>query len=70
MRGIEVIEIETFTSVPISDDVYIEDKYIVTVKGSDDQMATFKTQGISWKYLISNLRYLIYIIYKFMNLQS
>jgi 5-keto 4-deoxyuronate isomerase len=48
MREIEVVEIGTFTSVPISDGVFfIEGKDIVTVKGSDDEMATVKAQGIS-----------------------
>ena len=48
MREIEVVEIGTFTSVPISDAVFfIEGKDIVTVKGSDDEMATVKAQGIS-----------------------
>ncbi|MDW3604547.1 MAG: hypothetical protein QOK67_05880 [Nitrososphaeraceae archaeon] len=48
MREIEVLEIGTFTSIPISDGVFfIEGKDIVTVKGSDDEMATVKAQGIS-----------------------
>ncbi|HEY6658692.1 MAG TPA: hypothetical protein VIZ62_09200 [Nitrososphaeraceae archaeon] len=48
MREIEVLEIGTFTSVPISDGVFfIEGKDIVTVKGSDEEMATVKAQGIS-----------------------
>ena len=48
MREIEVLEIGTFTSVPISDGVFfIEGKDIVTVKGSDSEMATVKAQGIS-----------------------
>ena len=48
MREIEVLEIGTFTSVPISDGVFfIEGKDIVTVKGSDGEMATVKAQGIS-----------------------
>jgi hypothetical protein len=48
MREIEVVEIGTFTSVPISDGVFfIEGKDIVTLKGSDDEMATVKAQGIS-----------------------
>jgi hypothetical protein len=48
MREIEVVEIGTFTSIPISDGLFfIEGKDIVTVKGSDDEMATVKAQGIS-----------------------
>lgn len=48
MREIEVAEIGTFTSIPISDGLFfIEGKDIVTVKGSDDEMATVKAQGIS-----------------------
>ena len=48
MREIEVLEIGTFTSVPISDGVFfIEGKDIVTVKGSDEEMATVQAQGIS-----------------------
>ena len=48
MREIEVAEIGTFTSIPISDGFFfIEGKDIVTVKGSDDEMATVKAQGIS-----------------------
>jgi len=47
MREIEVVEIGTFTSTPISDrHFFIEGKDIVTVKGSDE-MATVKVQGIS-----------------------
>lgn len=48
MREIEVVEIGTFTSIPISDGLFfIEGKDIVTVKGSDYEMATVKAQGIS-----------------------
>jgi hypothetical protein len=48
MREIEVLEIGTFTSVPISDGVFIiEGKDIVTVKENDDEMATVKAEGIS-----------------------
>ena len=48
MREIEVLEIGTFTSVPISDGVFfIEGKDIVTVKESDDEMVTVKAEGIS-----------------------
>ena len=48
MREIEVLEIGTFTSIPISDGVFfIEGKDIVTVKESDDEMATVKAEGIS-----------------------
>jgi hypothetical protein len=48
MREIEVLEIGTFTSVPISDGVFfIEGKDIVTVKENDEEMATVKAQGIS-----------------------
>ena len=48
MREIEVVEIGTFTSIPTSDGAYfVEGKDIVTVKGSGDEMATVKTQGIS-----------------------
>lgn len=48
MREIEVLEIGTFTSVPISDGVFfIEGKDIVTLKESDDEMATVKAEGIS-----------------------
>ena len=48
MREIEVSEIGTFTSVPISDGVFfIEGKDIVTVKESDDEMATVRAEGIS-----------------------
>jgi len=48
MREIEVLEIGTFTSVPISDGVFfIEGKDIVTVKESGDEMATVKAEGIS-----------------------
>jgi hypothetical protein len=45
---IEVVEIGTFTSTPISDEFFfVEGKDIVTVKGSHDEMATVKVQGIS-----------------------
>jgi hypothetical protein len=48
MRGIEVIEIGTFTSIPTSNGVFfVEGKDIVTVKGKDDEMATVKAQSIS-----------------------
>jgi hypothetical protein len=48
MKEIEVLEIGTFTSVPISDGVFfIEGKDIVTVKESDDEMVTVKAEGIS-----------------------
>ena len=48
MREIEVLEIGTFTSVPISDGVFfIEGKDIVNVKENDDEMATVKAEGIS-----------------------
>jgi 5-keto 4-deoxyuronate isomerase len=48
MREIEVIEIGTFTSIPTSDGAFfVEGKDIVTVKGSNDEMATVKAQGIS-----------------------
>jgi hypothetical protein len=48
MREIEVLEIGTFTSVPISNGVFfIEGKDIVTVKENDDEMATVKAEGIS-----------------------
>ena len=48
MREIEVVEIGTFTSIPISDGFFfIEGKDIVTVKGNDDEMATVKAEGIS-----------------------
>jgi hypothetical protein len=48
MREIEVEEIGTFTSTAISHGVfYVEGKDIITVKGSDDEMATVKTQSIS-----------------------
>ncbi len=48
MREIEVEEIGTFTSTPISPGLfYVEGKDIVTVKGSDDEMATVKAQSIS-----------------------
>jgi len=48
MREIEVLEIGTFRSVPISDGVsFIEGKDIVTLKESDDEMATVKAEGIS-----------------------
>ncbi len=49
MRGeIEVVEIGTFTSISIGDGAYfVEGKDIVTVKGSSDEMATVKAQGIS-----------------------
>ena len=57
MREIEVLEIGTFTSVPISDGVFfIEGKDIVTVKGSDDEMATVKVQGISKSHEGSSLK--------------
>ncbi len=47
MSGIEVVEIGTFTSTPVSEGVYfIEGKDIVTLKGGDE-MATVKAQGIS-----------------------
>jgi hypothetical protein len=45
---IEVVEIGTFTSTPISDEFFfVEGKDIVTVKGCDDEMATIKAQSIS-----------------------
>ena len=48
MRGIEVIEIGTFTSIPISNGIFfVEGKDIVTVKGNDDEMATVIAQSIS-----------------------
>ena len=48
MREIEVLEIGTFTSIPLSEGLFfIEGKDVVTVKGSDDEMATVKAQGIS-----------------------
>jgi hypothetical protein len=48
MRGIQVLESGTFTSIPISDGLlFIEGKDIVTVKGSDDEMATVTAQGIT-----------------------
>ncbi|HET9807619.1 MAG TPA: hypothetical protein VFP49_11970 [Nitrososphaeraceae archaeon] len=49
MRGkIEVVEIGTFIKTPISNGFFfVEGKDIVTVKGSHDEMATVKVQGIS-----------------------
>jgi hypothetical protein len=49
MRGkIDVIEIGTFTSIPLSNGIFsVEGKDIVTVKGNSDEMATVKTQSIS-----------------------
>ena len=49
MRGeIEVVEIGTFTSIPISDSIFsVEGKDIVTVKENGNEMATVKTQSIS-----------------------
>jgi hypothetical protein len=48
MREIEVVEIGTFTSSLISNGFFfVEGKDIVTVKGSDDEIATVKAQGIS-----------------------
>ncbi len=45
---IEVVEIGTFTSIPTSNCAYfVEGKDIVTVKGSVDEMATVRAQGIS-----------------------
>ena len=47
MREIEVVEIGTFIKTPISDGYFfVEGKDIVTVKGSHDEMATVKVQGI------------------------
>jgi len=48
MREIEVEEIGTFTSTPISHGLfYVEGKDIVTVKGSVDEMATVEARSIS-----------------------
>jgi len=48
MREIEVEEIGTFTSTPISHELfYVEGKDIVTVKGSVDEMATVEARSIS-----------------------
>ena len=49
MRGkIEVVEIGTFIKTHISNGFFfVEGKDIVTVKGSHDEMATVKGQGIS-----------------------
>ena len=49
MRGkIEVVEIGTFIKTHISNGFFfVEGKDIVTVKGSHDEMATVKVQGIS-----------------------
>ena len=49
MRGkIEVVEIGTFIKTHISNSFFfVEGKDIVTVKGSHDEMATVKVQGIS-----------------------
>jgi len=48
MREIEVEEIGTFTSAPISRGVFfVEGKDIVTVKGRGDEMATVIAQSIS-----------------------
>jgi hypothetical protein len=49
MRGIEVVEIGTFTSISTgtNDIFFVQGKDIVTVKGSEDEMATVKAQGIS-----------------------
>ena len=45
---IEVVETGTYTSIPTSDGVYfVEGKDIVTVKGSNNEMATVKAQSIS-----------------------
>jgi len=44
---LDIVEIGTFTSIPISDDTFFVDgKDIVTVKGGNE-MATVKAQGIS-----------------------
>jgi hypothetical protein len=49
MRGkIEVVEIETFIKTHISNGFFfVEGKDIVTIKGSHDELATVKVQGIS-----------------------
>ncbi|HJU59540.1 MAG TPA: hypothetical protein VJ583_07300 [Nitrososphaeraceae archaeon] len=49
MRGeIEVVEIGTFTSIPISDSIFsVEGKDIVTVKENGNETAIVKTQSIS-----------------------
>jgi hypothetical protein len=49
MRGkIEVVEIGTFIKTHISNGFFfVEGKDIVTVKGSHDEMATVRVQGIS-----------------------
>jgi hypothetical protein len=49
MRGIEVVEIGTFTSISTGTNgiFFVQGKDIVTVKGSEDEMATVKAQGIS-----------------------
>ena len=49
MRGeIEVIEIGTFTSIPVSDGIFsVEGKDIVTVKENGNETAIVKTQSIS-----------------------
>ena len=45
---IEVIEIGTFTSIPITDRIFsVEGKNIVTVKGNEKEIVTVKTQSIS-----------------------
>ncbi|MFB5600266.1 MAG: hypothetical protein ACE5SW_08585 [Nitrososphaeraceae archaeon] len=47
MRKIEVEEIGTFTTIPMSENVfYVEGKDIVTIKGSNE-IATVIAQGIS-----------------------
>jgi hypothetical protein len=49
MKGIEVVEIGTFTTISTgtSGVFFVQGKDIVTVKGNDDEMATVKAQGIS-----------------------
>ena len=49
MRGkIEVVEIGTFIKTRISNGfLFVEGKDIVTIKGSHDELATVKVQGVS-----------------------
>ena len=58
MRGkIEVVEIGTFIKTHISNGFFfVEGKDIVTIKGSHDEMATVKVQGISKYNRASSLK--------------
>ena len=67
---IEVIEIGTFTSIPITDGIFsVEGKDIVTVRGNGKEIVTVKTQSIS-KLIRDSSSKVVYVISIILQIQE